>query len=218
MQWKLAGRRPTDNDRDVMYQQINLYQPVFQQQRKIFSARTLLVILAVATILLAGLLVYAEWTLGGLNNTTASLKVQYQQLNTQLGDMETSHASSALSPLETEIARLQRTIAGRHELLGKLDRIAIKTSSGFGEFFNALALQTLPGLWITGIRLTHNGDTELRGTTLSPTLVPRYLQQMPDQSRFRSLQQGSVHLSRNDPKKPEIDFVLRSKARGDPLQ
>ena len=196
-----------------MYQQINLYQPVFRQQSKVFSAITLLSILAVVTIFLVGLCAHSSLTLGGLNNTAASLETQYQQLDAQLGVIENKRETSTRTPLESEIFQLQQRISGHQELLGNFDRIAIRASPGFGKFFEALTLQTLSGLWITGVRLTHDGLTEIRGRTLNPALVPRYLKNMPDLPRFKSLQQGSVHLARHDTGKAEIDFVLRSKHR-----
>ena len=196
-----------------MYQQINLYQPVFRQQSKVFSAITLLSMLAVVAVFLLGLCVHSSWTLGGLNNTAASLDIQYQQLNAQFAEIETKRKSATQSPLESEIFQLQHRIDGHQELLGKFDRVAIRTSPGFGKFFEALTLQNLPGLWITGLRLTDDGLTEVRGTTLNPSLVPRYLQEMPDSPRFKSLQSGSVHLARDDTGSTEIDFVLRSKPR-----
>lgn len=196
-----------------MYQQINLYQPVFRQQSKVFSALTLLQIFVVVTILLLGLYGHARWTLAGMNKTSASLEMKYLQLDTQLGVIESKRALATPSSLEKEIDQLQNTIAERQELLGRLDQLAIETSPGFGEFFMRLTRHIQPGLWITGIRLTDDGTTELRGTTLKPALVPEYLQQMPDLPRFKSLQLGSVHLDRPEPGEPEIDFILRSKGQ-----
>ncbi len=51
-----------------MYQQINMYQPVFRRQRKIFSAATLLKIVAMAAVLLLALYAHARWTLNGLQH------------------------------------------------------------------------------------------------------------------------------------------------------
>ena len=92
--------------------------------------------------------------------------------------------------------------------------MSARASACVGEFFHALTRQTQPGLWLTGVQLKHDGKTEVRGITLNPTLVPRYLQTLPDQPRFRSLQQGSVHLARRNAADEEINFILRSPDRG----
>ena len=191
-----------------MYQQINLYQPVFRQQRKIFSAVALLQVLGAVTVLLLGIYGHARWQLAGLERTADALQLQHQQLDRRLAKLEAAPPSPEHVALEAEIARLQRTILERRELLGRFDQLQIGSSPGFGQFFEALARQSSPGLWLTGVRVTQNGETELRGATLNPKLVPRYLQQLPDQPRFRSLNHGSVHLSRPAPGSTEIEFVL----------
>jgi len=194
-----------------MHQQINLYQPVFRQQRKVFSARTLLQILVAVTVLLLGAYAHARWTLAALHHTATSIEQQYQQLEVQLANLEIINQSSAPGALENEIARLERSILDQQSILDSIGLLSIRSAAGFGDFFETLARQTQPGLWLTGIRLAQDGETELRGTTLDPELVPDYLQRMPDWPRFRSLQQGSVHLVRHEAEKPEIEFVLRSK-------
>jgi len=197
-----------------MYQQINLYQPVFRQQQKIFSAVTLLQILAAVIMLLLGIYGHARWQLAGLERTASVLELQYQQLEVRLGTLEGAAPSPAHVSQEAEIAQLQRTILERQELLGRFDQLSVGSSPAFGQFFEALARQLLPGLWLTGVRLTQDGETELRGATLNPKLVPRYLQQLPNQPRFRSLSQGFVHLARPAPDSAEIEFVLIGKEPG----
>ena len=192
-----------------MYQQINLYQPVFRRQRKVLSALTLLQILAVAGVLLLVFYLQANWTVGGLDSTATSLSNQYRQLEARLGILENTGTQYS-TDAQNEAERLQSTLDERRALLDSFSRLTIRDSHGFAEFFETLADRTISGLWLTGIRLTEDGDTEIRGSTLDPTLVPRYLQGMPDQPRFIALHQGSVHLSRDDPGKPHIDFVLKS--------
>jgi len=197
-----------------MYQQINLYQPVFRRQIKIFSAARLLQILAAAAILLLGVDMYAQWALSNMQQVTVSLEQQYQQLATKVGLLEDASTTPDTAALATEISQLQHTIHERRDLLDSIDRLAIKASPGFSEFFEALASNLLPGLWLTGIRLAVDGETELRGTALDPQLVPRYLQHMQDQPRFGSFSTGSVHLIRRAPEDAAVDFVLRSPEAG----
>ena len=195
----------------AMYQQINMYQPVFRQPRKIFSARTLMLILVAVTVLLLAIYVHARWKLAALNLTATSIEQQYQQLGTQLGNLEIINQSSAPDLLATEITRLRDNIADKQLKLDSIDQLPVKSAAGFSDFFESLARQTQSGLWLTAIRLTQDGETEIQGITLDPKLVPNYLQQMQNRPRFRSLQQGSVHLVRHDPENNEIEFILRSK-------
>lgn len=198
-----------------MYQQINLYQPVFRRQRKVFSAATMLQIAGVAAVLLLGFYGHARWTLGSLDSTAGALSTQYQQLEEQLGVLERGEGDDSLD-VQDEVNRLQQSITQRQALLERFAQLDLRESTPFSEFFEILARRSLPGLWLTGISLAEDGETELRGSTMNPTLVPRYLQTMPDQPRFTALHQGSVHLSRIDPDKSGVDFILSSNSGGMP--
>jgi len=197
-----------------MYQQINMYQPVFRRQRKIFSAATLLKIVVMATLLLLTLYGQARWTLNGLQRTSDDLAQNFQQLDTRLGALEAGGEPAANTTLGNEIAMLEAQITAREELLNRIDRLVINTTAGFGDNFETLARQHVPGLWLTGIRLDQHGNTELRGTTLDPKLVPRYLQMLAGHTRLAALNGGSVNLTRHAPDKPEVDFVLRYDSQG----
>jgi len=220
---KLAGAPPPAEtgvapsaawSRQSAYQQVNLYQPVFRQPQKIFSAVTLLQILAAVTLLLLGIYVHAQTKLAGLQRTATALGQQYQQLETQLTVLETVKQPVADETVEAEIGALQDTILEHQALLAKIEQLAIRPNPGFGAFLEVLARHTLPGLWLTGIELREGGDVELRGTARDPQLVPRYLQQLPDEPRFKALRQGSVNIVRRESGKPEIDFVLDSSESG----
>ena len=194
-----------------MYQQINLYQPVFRQQHKIFSAATLLKILAVVGLLLTAILVHSHWSLARLKHTSASLENQYRQLDNRLNGLVNATETASKASQSEDIVALQNTIALRHALLEVFDHLSIRTRPGFGDFFEMLARNSLPGVWLTGVSLQQTGETEIRGRALDPKLVPHYLQQLPPSPRIRALNTGSVHLARADPKQPEIEFTVRSR-------
>ncbi len=191
-----------------MYQQINMYQPVFRRQPKIFSAATLLKIVALAAVLLLSVYMHARWTLQGLQRTSAELTQNYRQLDARLIELEAFDKTPANNAAGNEIIVLQKQISERRELLQHIDQLSINTTAGFAEVFETLARQEVPGLWLTGIRLDHSGNTEIRGTTLDPKLVPRYLQLMARQPRLAALNNGTVNLTRQVPEQAEIDFVL----------
>lgn len=196
--------------RQHTYQQINLYQPVFRQTHKIFSTITLLQILAGITVLLLGLYIHAQIKLGSLQRTASALGEQHRQLDTRLTALQATEHAAPDDALATEIRALEDTALEYRELLGKIEQLAIRPNPGFGDVLESLARHTLPGLWLTGLELRENGELELRGSARDPQLVPRYLQQLPDEPRFRALRLGSVNIVRREPGKPEIDFVLDS--------
>lgn len=188
-----------------MYQQINLYQPVFRRQQKVFSAVTLLQVLLVSALLMTAFYAHARWTLSGLQATEASLDAGYRNLEARLGILEGEHVTPA-----EELDRLQHAIEERRALLDRMTGSSIDRTGGFSSFFELLANHTVPGLWLTGIRLSGEGETELRGMTVDPELVPGYLQALPHDPRTRALRQGSVQLARRVPGDPAVEFILSS--------
>ncbi len=200
--------------RQPTYQQVNLYQPVFRQAPKIFSAVTLLQILAAVTLLLLGIYMHAQIKLAGLQRTATALGQQHEQLEAQLTALEVIEQPAGDGPLEAEISALQDTALEHSNLLDRIEQLSIKPNPGFGAFLETLARHTLPGLWLTGIEISEAGDVELRGTARDPQLVPRYLQQLPEGPRFKSLRMGSVNIIRHTSDKPEINFVLDSSESG----
>lgn len=198
----------------TMYQQINLYQPVFRRQHKVFSALTLLQIFVAMTVLLLALYGHARWTLAGLQRTSASMGEQYKQLAVRLGTLEGVGENAAVMSLDIEVDHLQNTITARKRLLEQFDQLVIEERPGFGDVFEALARHSLPGLWLTGISLLEGGHTELRGTAVNARLVPRYLQLLPEQDHLNLLNPGAVSLERRDTDGTKVDFVLRSKTEG----
>ncbi len=198
-----------------MYQQINLYQPVFRRQHKIFSAVTLLQILAAVAVLLLGVYGYAQRNLWNMQHTSALMAQQYEQLAEKLSTLEAKKQVSDTGTADSEIDQLHQAVAERQELLMRLEQLNVKARPGFGGFFETLARQTMPDLWLTGVLLKDDGEIELRGVTLHPRLVPYYMQQLPDQPEFQSLKLGSAYLSRPESEKQEVVFVLRNADTGE---
>ena len=70
-----------------MSQQINLYQPIFRRERKVFSAATIAQATLVVAAGLAAIYGYASWKMRGLNREVAMLEALCRELNCQPGDI-----------------------------------------------------------------------------------------------------------------------------------
>lgn len=195
-----------------MYQQINLYQPVFRRQRKIFSAVTMLQAMGIATVLLTAFCAHASWALQGMQTTAATLDTSYGSLEARMGILETTGDAAAMSDVDDALARLQATIESRQALLATLGQRPDEAAGRFSAFFELLAQHRLPGLWLTAIRIDDTGETELRGTTYDPALVPRYLQVLPAGPRITPLQRGSVQMTRQAADDTAVAFTISSDA------
>jgi len=193
-----------------MHQQINLYQPVFRKQVKVFSAATLAQIAGSVLVLLVIILAHARWTLAGMESSAATLQQQVARLQSQLVDLEEQYRTPSTLALDKEIEELRSDIGQRHYLLAQFDQLVIQHRSGFAEQFNVLAEQRVPGLWLEGVTVSGAGQIELRGITLDARLVPVYVQQLDKRPDLSESSFETLSMSRLDPDKPQIQFVLRN--------
>jgi hypothetical protein len=193
-----------------MHQQINLYQPVFRRQHKVFGASTLLQILGAVFVLLLMILGHARWTLAGMQTSLNTLQQQYDHMQNEITVLEAALVTPDIAPLDAEIAQLTAQIEQRKSLLQQFELLTIKPRAGFSSPFKALAEQHVAGLWLDGVTLDEEGRMEVRGTALDEKLVPRYLQQLHKQSALGDAAFETVSMTRADTDKPHIQFVLRN--------
>jgi Tfp pilus assembly protein PilN len=193
-----------------MHQQINLYQPVFRKQEKVFGAATLLKIGAAALLLLLGILVHAWWTLAGMQNTALALEQQMEGLGRKLTVLEAGNRTPDSDGLDSDIARLQTAIQQRHALLGQFEQLATQHENGFAARFEALARQQVPGLWLEGVTVDSDNRIELRGLTLDARLVPLYVQQLASLGDLSDRPFETISMTRLDSGAPQLQFVLRN--------
>lgn len=191
-----------------MYQQVNLYQPTFRRQPKVLSTTTLATIVAIVTgLMLAGYL-DARSTLQGLRRTSANLALNQVQLDARLDQIASAAVASATTDLEDDLATLRSRIADRNALLHRVDDLFIGAGAGFGDVFEALARTSLPGLWLSEIRLGEDGSIRISGSASDPAQVARYLREVARQPSLASLFDGTVDIERDDARPSTVDFVL----------
>ena len=158
-----------------MYQEVNLYQPIFRQERKLFSARKIFVALGVLVAGMAAISAVSGWRLTRLERQLAELQVQEKRQERReqsagtmltLGDDRKS-TEERLKTLAVELDRRQKALLYLRGPAG--------SRAGFASRMEALARQQLDGLWITGAIFTDSGGFALSGTAVSAELVPRFL-------------------------------------------
>ena len=193
-----------------MHQQINLFQPVFRKQRKVFSATTLAQIAAAVLVLLIAILGHVRWTLAGMGRSAEALQQQHDHIRQQIRSLEAAYQTPDTEALDSEIEQLMTDIYQRNSLLVQFDQLVIQHRSGFAGQFRALAEQHVPGLWLEGVTVNGNGQIEIRGISLDAKLVPVYLQKLQKQQDLSATPFETVSMNRTAVDKPQIQFVLRN--------
>jgi hypothetical protein len=163
-----------------MSQQINLFNPVFLKQKKMFSAVKMLDAMAV---LLVGVFVfYAYASIESLNLDRQSVETgrQYEQAKLRLVQTSARYApKKADASLEAEVNALQAQLGARKAALNSLGAGALAHDASYAEYMRALARQSLAGLWLTGFKVAKGGaELEISGRALQPELVPSYIRRL----------------------------------------
>lgn len=192
-----------------MQQQINLFQPVFRHEIKVFSALALAQILGLAVILIVAGFALLQLQLGRHSATRDLLAGQYSSLDSQLQALEARADSAEVAALDTRIQELETRLAdGAAELAGLRTRM-LAHDAGFASLLEALARHPQHALWLTAIRV-QQGDLELEGITLDPERLPTYLAELNADPTLAHWALTTVQLERQAEQPAQLRFVLRS--------
>jgi hypothetical protein len=207
-----------------MFQQVNLYQPIFREEQKLFSARTIGAGLGVIAVALLMIALYSSWQIAMLNRQLKAIQTQ-DQLHAQL-----VAASNALfengeteKALTSRINGLAAELDRRQQALRYLGSGAAAAHGGFATRMEALAREQIEGLWLKGAVFTaESGRFALTGSAVNAELVPLYLARLAHEPSLAGAKLDSLEISqpKGDPKGVEkpgqqahVDFVVSSSAR-----
>jgi hypothetical protein len=180
-----------------MAQQINLYNPIFLQQKKHFSAVTMLQALG---LLVAGILAfygYARYETVQLTRVADESKKQLQSQSELVVQLTREFSPEGRSKaLDDELARLNAQLRQREDLLAMLSTGVLGNTEGFARYLGALARQAVNGVWLTGFNVSGD-EAELRisGRVLHADLVPAYLKALNREEVMRGRRVAEMRLT-----------------------
>ena len=159
-----------------VYQQINLYQPIFRRQRQVFSCSTMLQILGIFAVALLTIYWYGRWQVIGLEAEAALLEEREGAYSAQLANLDTSSGLTRRREVDSELGRLTATLVEQQRLINVLAETPLGDTKGFSAYLAALARRHQAGLWLTSMTINGaSGAIELVGESLAPDRVPSYL-------------------------------------------
>jgi hypothetical protein len=181
-----------------MRQQINLYQPILRAEPKIFGARTA----AIAFVVVLGALMlmwgYGAYKVKRLEQTMQAMRQQQTELQTTLTTASSmSAARTTPAELTANIKRTEEEVVARTQALSVLRAGVLGRTTGFATRLEALARRHVDGVWID--RMALSGSTEamsLGGSTFEPDLVPRYLQNLSQESALAGVRFDQLAIER----------------------
>jgi Tfp pilus assembly protein PilN len=200
-------------------QQINLFNPIFLKQKKIFSAFAMAYALGV---LLAGALtvaLYARHNVDALQTEAKNGHDLLAQREASLTKVKAEFAPRQKSAeLEAELAQAETRLKAMHSVAGVLERGELGDTKGYSEYFKALARQNPSGVWLTGVTISGAGnELGVQGRALDAALVPAYLGRLTHEPVMRGKAFGSLRIGQPAADKdaaataaPFIEFSLDS--------
>jgi hypothetical protein len=195
-----------------MEQQVNLYQPILGSKKKLFSAHTIGLCLAVSVVLLAGIGAYSTWRAGRTEHLISELE---QRQADQLARVENAgaaiHTGKSAAELDAEAKDLSADIAARERALELVRQGASSVENGFAARLESLARRQVDGLWLKSIVVVPGNDgLALRGETVDGRLVPAYLAAIAEEHaltgvRFERL---AMHRAKKEDAPAQLAFEL----------
>ena len=170
-----------------MHQQINLFQPIFREQRRLFDAKAVAWSLGVVVLALVSFWAFGTFKVDQLEREVAHLR-QQQRAQEQMASTAGTLRSARANPeqIQARVSRLTADLATRTRALDLLQGGVAGNTSGFASKLEALASQHVTGLWISRIDLgSAAGSMGLSGGTLDPDLVPRYLKALASEPALK---------------------------------
>ena len=200
-----------------MKQQINLYQPVFRKQKKVFSAIAMLQVSSIALlffILTAG---YSFLQLRGLQAQEVAATQNLDKINEQIAAMQArSKDGTTAKLLGQEISRITSEIEQKQHIAELLKQGAFTNTEGFTRHFEAIARQHVDGTWLTDIKIANGGSMlQLDGIAFSAELVPLYLEKLLQEKVFTGTAFNVVGLERSKTNQEQITFQVGTNIEGE---
>lgn len=160
-----------------MLQQINLYQPIFRKEQKVFSAQTVAISIGAMAVVLIGIYAFGFWQVLKASKDVDAMSAQQQSQQTMI---ENSGAALAASANPEQIAarsrQLERELAERRNALNLLRSGGAGETTGFARRMEALARQHIDGVWLQRVVLAGDSHTlSLTGYSADADQIPRYL-------------------------------------------
>lgn len=194
-----------------MSQQVNLYQPIFRKQKRKFSAMAILQATVLMVLGIGLMYGYTQWQVRQLRGEVANTEKQLAGLTKRLDDITRQFGERLQSKeLQARIQEVQAQLVEKQQLRVVLSSARFNTQ-GFSDYFIAFARQHQSGVWLTGLDITGAADQmTLKGRSINPELVPRYLQRLSNEQRLSGIEFRTFQMSRPgvDPKaKPAPSYV-----------
>ena len=199
-----------------MSQQINLFNPQFLEQKRYFSAETMVQALGLLVLGILGFSGFVYWQDRDAVRQAAESARAYDLQKALL-----AKAAAELNPekfesqLDQDLKTTEAAIALRRLLLSEIQS-GTGAPSAYSEYLRAFARQTVQGLWLTGIQITEGGgQLNVSGRALQADLVPVLIARLKQEAVLRGRPLDALAITRSvagESKRAIVEFTVTSPA------
>ena len=202
-----------------MMQQVNLFRSQFVSRPTAFGWRSLLWMVGIVLVTMAGISVLDVLQSQRLNRQVAQVAGQLQDLRDGLTRLNQRVRSVEADPHRAAARELLRQQNGEAlRFFQALNSLSRRDPIQFSGYFRGLAKHPVNGLWLEEMQIDAEGQAlVLRGRALDPSLIPRFLQGLRDDPSFAGHAFAEVEFERIDEIERDrtVRFQLRSIADTD---
>jgi hypothetical protein len=199
-------------------QQINLFNPVFLKQKKIFSSVAMAQALGVLLFGSLAMVAYGKHHVNQLEKEAQLVNAQLVQKQARQSMVNAEFAPRPPSKaLEADIAAAEGQLRSLQLVSGVLERGELGNTKGFSEYYKALARQNMSGLWLTGVSVAGT-DIGIRGRAMEGSMVPGYINRLTREPVMQGKSFASLEIAQGEMKgeggktsaAPFVEFRLES--------
>lgn len=192
-----------------MSQQINLFNPIFLKQKKIFGAVPMLQALGVIVLGVLAISWLAQQRVDELRQRAASGQALLAGREARLAKANADFAPRQRSAsLQADVATAQAQLGSLRQVEAVLNGGALGNTAGYAEYFRAFARQNVQGLWLTGLSIVGAGkDIGVQGRAMQATLIPDYIARLTAEKIMSGKTFGSLQIDR-----PMVDYAAPAAA------
>lgn len=193
-----------------MIQQINLYQDILRQEQNKSGINLYWVGLSALALLFIGYSVQLIWN---LKTVEAQVQQSHQNLEAELARVNLLSSKIPKQEIDTqlsvEVAQWQTMLDEITQTMQLLTDKHADQSPGFSSYFQGLANQSIPEVWLSSLYLDGQRQIiNIEGSTFKPEKIPYFLQQLQKEPIFNGHTFAKLSMQKSEKVEGQMDFKL----------
>jgi hypothetical protein len=193
-------------------QQVNLYKEILKQKQHKSGLNLYWLGPSVIALLFASFSGYLIWQ---LNNTEIQVQNHIKDLEAEQAKVNQISAQipnqNIDAQLATEVEQWQNKLTELTQAMQLLSGKVTDKSPGFSDYFQALANQSVPEVWLRALYLNRQQQViNIEGSTFKPEKIPFFLQQLQKEPIFNGHTFAKLIMQKSEAISDQLDFKLNT--------